>query len=53
MGPEGQVYIPTPYNNSLEGNYEFDTANSTILYHIKDQSSNQIATISVKFKVQK
>jgi hypothetical protein len=52
LGPEGQIYLPTPYNNSLIGTYEFETSTSNILYHIKDQNNNLITIISLKFKPQ-
>ena len=60
VGPEWQVYIPTPYNISLEGAYSFDPINGDILYVFNEpnnqsnnQSNNQIATLHLKFKPQK
>lgn len=54
VGPQGQIYIPTPYNNTIQATYSFDKKKQNIIYQFSEKTfnkgSNNIDTISVKFK---
>lgn len=51
--PQGAIYIPGIYANSLIGAYTFDKQNKNITFIIKDQSDNPIADIFVQIKQNK
>jgi hypothetical protein len=42
------IYVPSNYSSSLKAEYKF--ANSYVIYQIKDELNNEIATITVKVK---